>query len=108
MSQYAVLHYRGDVTGAELAQPGAILGHDEAGRPYEVLDAEFEPCGSCDPTVGWPDGPLFEKLNPPDRENCTLCGGSGGRTTVHLQYGTPDAIRAHLAKLQKVTVGSAS
>lgn len=84
MSQYSVLHYRGDLTGSEQAQPGAILGHDEAGRPYEVLDAEFEPCPECDPTMS----------------ACLACDETGGRTTVHLQYGTPEAIRAHFARLQ--------
>lgn len=99
MSQYSVLHYRGDLTGSEQAQPGAILGHDEAGRPYEVLDAEFEQCPECDPTVGWP-GTLWWKSADPERETCPGCDGAGGRTTVHLQYGTPEAIRAHFAKLQ--------
>lgn len=63
--RYEQLHYRGNVTGADRAQPGQILGHDELGRPYEVLDAEYEP--------------------------------DSGRTTVNLQYATPDNLRAALA-----------
>jgi hypothetical protein len=41
--RYEVLHYPGDLTGAEQMQPGRILGHDELCRPYEVLDAEYDP-----------------------------------------------------------------
>jgi hypothetical protein len=40
--RYEELHYPGDVTGSDQAQPGALLGHDELGRPYEVLDAEYD------------------------------------------------------------------
>lgn len=40
--RYGVLHYSGDLTGSEGLHPGGILGHDELGRPYEVLDAEYD------------------------------------------------------------------
>jgi|tagenome__1003787_1003787.scaffolds.fasta_scaffold20467155_2 hypothetical protein len=41
--RFEVLHYPGNVTGADKAQPGALLGGDETGRPYEVIDAEYMP-----------------------------------------------------------------
>jgi hypothetical protein len=60
--RYEVLHYRGNVTGSDTAQPGALLGADEFGRPYEVIDAEYDP--------------------------------DSDRTTVQLQYASPESIRA--------------
>lgn len=42
-NHYPTLRYRGNVTGSDTAQPGALLGHDEIGRPYEVIDAEYIP-----------------------------------------------------------------
>lgn len=91
MSRYELLHYRGDLTPD--IHEGDLLGTDEVGRPYAVIDAEFEPCPECDPTVGWP-GPLWWKSADPDREACPGCDGSGGQTTVHLQYATPEQITA--------------
>lgn len=38
--QYPKLTYAGDVTGSEQCQPGHLLGCDEVGRFYEVIDAE--------------------------------------------------------------------
>lgn len=95
-TRYEVLRYRGNVTGADQAQPGRVLGCDEFGRPYEVIDAEFEPCPECDPTVGWP-GPLWWATVPTAPDVCPGCQGSGGRTTVQLQYATPDNLRDYLA-----------
>lgn len=40
MTRYEVLHYPGDVTAR--VRPGQILGCDEFGRPYEVIDAEYQ------------------------------------------------------------------
>ena len=40
MSRYEVLHYPGDRTAAIYA--GQIIGHDEIGRPYAVLDADYQ------------------------------------------------------------------
>lgn len=68
-ARYPVLRYPGNVTGSDQAQPGVILGWDEFGRPYEVIDAEFVP-----------DGSHF---------------GEPAHTDVFLQYATPEAIRAH-------------
>lgn len=41
--RYEVLRYRGNVTGHDGAQPGRILGGDELTRPYEVIDATYDP-----------------------------------------------------------------
>ena len=41
MSRYEALHYRGDVE--EAASNGELLGYDEGGRPYAVIDAEYQP-----------------------------------------------------------------
>lgn len=78
--RYEVLHYRGNVTSSAGAQPGAILGHDELGRPYEVIDAEYAPvfCG-----VLHYDG--------------SPCPGNHGMTTVQLQYATAENLRAAMA-----------
>ena len=40
VARYEVLHYRGDLTHDAL--PGVLLGFDELGRRYEVLDAEYD------------------------------------------------------------------
>jgi hypothetical protein len=64
-TQYPVLRYPGNITGADGAQPGALLGHDEIGRPYEVIDAEY--------------------IDTPD--------GVGGYTNVFLQYATPETLK---------------
>lgn len=37
---YEILHYPGDVTDA--AVEGKLLGEDELGRPYEIIDSEFD------------------------------------------------------------------
>lgn len=42
MTEYGVLHYAGDVTAADQVQPGMLLGTNELGVPWEVLDAEFD------------------------------------------------------------------
>jgi hypothetical protein len=63
--RYGLLHYPGDVTAG--ARPGMVLGCDELGRPYEVLDAEYD--------------------------------SATDRTSVHLQYASPDNVRAHLTQL---------
>lgn len=39
--RYGLLHYRRDITSS--VREGQILGCDEVGRPYAVLDAEYEP-----------------------------------------------------------------
>lgn len=83
--RYEVLHYRGDVTMSDRAQPGALLGHDEMGRPYEVLDAEY-----IAPATVLAEGHF-------DGDGCTFPTPGHflpGRTTVQLQYATPDNIRA--------------
>jgi hypothetical protein len=42
-AHYPVLTYPGNITGSDMVQPGALLGHDEIDRPYEVIDAEYIP-----------------------------------------------------------------
>lgn len=71
LQRYEVLHYPGDLTGREELAPGRLLAHDEVGRPYEVIDTEYEP-------GDWPDWP--------------------GRTTVNLQYAGSDALKAEMAR----------
>lgn len=83
--RYEVLHYRRDVTSS--AQPGQILGHDEFGRPYEVLDAEYTP-------------PQTHAEGHFDGDGCTFpTPGHFARsgTTVNLQYATPENLRAAMA-----------
>lgn len=75
------LVYRGDVSDIE---PGTLLGHDEAFRPYEVLSAEFVP--ETYPDDDWPDG---VGIHP----NCTSCGRLEAHTHVALQYATPETLR---------------
>jgi hypothetical protein len=41
MSRYEILHYRGAVEKGVSA--GQLLGYDEVGRPYAVIDAEYQP-----------------------------------------------------------------
>lgn len=85
--RYEVLHYLGDLTGSESLQPGRILGHDETGRPYEVIDAEFEPASAH--AEGHFDG-----------DGCTFPTEGHllpARTTVQLQYASVDNVRAALA-----------
>lgn len=41
--QFGILRYAGNITGSDDVQPGRLLGHDEVGRPYEVVDAEYDP-----------------------------------------------------------------
>jgi hypothetical protein len=65
---YEVLHYRGDLTGSEDCQPGTLLGVNEMGWPFEVLDAEV--------VYGLEDSPMVPY------------------TRVHLQTATVDAVRA--------------
>jgi hypothetical protein len=38
--RYEVLHYPGDVTAR--VHTGQIFGCDDFGRPYEVIDAEYQ------------------------------------------------------------------
>jgi hypothetical protein len=40
-TRYGLLHYPGDVTAD--VHEGQLLGHDEAGRFFAVIDAEFDP-----------------------------------------------------------------
>lgn len=82
---YQVLHYPDDVRDG--AEPGSILGHDEVGRPFAVIDAELDVCPCCEP------GPFAE-------EGCPSCDETGLRTTVHLQYATPEQITAAVAERQ--------
>lgn len=77
--RYQLLRYRGDAAAA--ARPGDVLGCDDLGRPYEVVDAEVE----------------VRYCNGRSHGTCECHGHT--RTTVHLQYATPDSIRAHLARL---------
>ena len=82
--RYEVLHYPGDVSGSDQAQPGALLGCDEVGRPYEVIDAEYTPPGTH--AEGHFDG-----------DGCTFPTEGHFlpvRTTVYLQYATAETIRA--------------
>lgn len=81
--RYEVLHSPGDVTGAEQAQPGALLGHDEMGRPYEVLDAGLE--------YFCPHGT--------DHPRCQV------RTSVHVQYATPETLREEMRKIAALLSG---
>lgn len=37
---YKMLNYRGDLT--RTAEVGMILGEDEFGRPYEIIDADYD------------------------------------------------------------------
>lgn len=41
-TRYGVLRYPGDLTGAEDAQPGGLLGVTAEGWPWEILDASYE------------------------------------------------------------------
>lgn len=75
-TRYEQLHYPGDVTGSEDAQPGRVLGGDEFGRPYEVIDAVYEPC----------------------EPGCDL-HGTCGRTTVNVQYAVAENIVAAYTRL---------
>jgi hypothetical protein len=75
MQRYEALHYPRDLTEHENLQPGRILGHDEIGRPYEVIDAELE--------IVWPQG-----QDAPSR----------ARTTVNLQYAGTEALKAEMVR----------
>ncbi len=59
MIEYEMLHYRADLRDHPEAQPGALLGNNEIGWPWQVIDCEY----------------------------------AGGRTTVHLQTATPEAVQ---------------
>lgn len=80
---YPCLRYPGNVSGAEALQEGCLLGWDEVGRPYEVLDTEWIGCPDCD---SYEDGVCRER--------------DGGHTNVYLQYATPENIRRQAAELQ--------
>lgn len=41
MIEYGVLNYPGDVTSSDATRPGGLLGVNEVGWPWEVLDAEY-------------------------------------------------------------------
>jgi hypothetical protein len=77
--QYAQLTYKGDVTSSPNAQPGRLLGMDEAGRYYEVIDAEF--------------------IGPPVFEGC-MDHDIGPHTHVNIQWASPEAIKAELTLLE--------
>lgn len=82
---YPVLRFRGDITNDLL--PGQILGTDEFGRPFEVLDAEVDPVEVDGHYDG--DGCLFPTP-----------GHLRPVTTVFLQYATPETIARAVAELQ--------
>ena len=88
MTEYRVLHYRGDRTGHPDLQPGLLLGTDAAGWPWEVLDTEI--------SILIPqDGAAADEV-------LTSSGGAYRgrvRTTVHLQTATVDAVRAARARV---------
>jgi hypothetical protein len=77
---YPVLRYPGNVTGSDQAQTGAILGWDEVGRPYEVIDAEYIP--------------LEKVVEDQGEAGLRVVDRRGGYTNVFLQYATPDTLRA--------------
>ena len=79
MIDYGMLVYPGNVTGSDDAQPGRLLGVNEAGMPWEVLDAEFRP--STDEEPCGPD-----------------CERTWGHTHVQLQTASVDAMRAAIAR----------
>lgn len=79
MIEYEVLHYPGDVRASEDCQPGRLLGVNEVGHPWEVIDAEYEP-------------PLPSE---------TRRGHYRGHTTVHLQTASASALRVALARQQE-------
>lgn len=85
---YPVLRYPSNVTGSEQAQSGAMLGWDEVGRPYEVLDAEFIEHSSC-PCL------CHEGLGDVEHRG-EKCGCRSPYTSVFLQYATAETIRAAL------------
>lgn len=69
---YPQLVYPGDITDWQMAQPGHLLGCDEVGRFYEVIDAE----------LGGVDG------------ECAVCGpGRELHTHVNLQYATAETLK---------------
>lgn len=74
-SRYAQLTYRGDVT--ESATPGRILGQDEVGRFYEVIDADYSE--------------FFDDEHE-----------MAGHTHVNLQYASPETIKRELARLEEI------
>jgi hypothetical protein len=85
-AHYPVLRYPGNVSGNDAVQPGCLLGWDETGRPYEVIDAEYIP-----------------------REIVVEDGGDdtqrvvdvrGRYTNVYLQYAQPENIRRQASELQ--------
>jgi hypothetical protein len=79
-AEYPVLRYPGNITGSDNVQPGSMLGWDEVGRPYEVIDTEFIP----------------------DRVDVDYDGSGyvaeAGHTNVYLQYATPETLRAFAEK----------
>lgn len=83
MSRYEILHYPDDVRDG--TSTGAILGHDEVGRPYAVLDTDLDVC---------------ECSNPFGDEECPSCLGTGLQTTVHLAYAATEQITAAVAEQQ--------
>lgn len=71
---YTVLHFPGDVVGGDpTGRAGQILGADEFGRPYEIIDCEL--------------------IAAPPYEGCLDCYLPLPHTHVHLQYATPDTLR---------------
>jgi hypothetical protein len=80
--QYPQLTYPGDVTGSPQAAPGHLLGCDEVGRFYEVIDAEFCPAGQ-----NYVNG--TGKTFP----GCPEHGRVTAHTTVNLQYATAESLQ---------------
>jgi len=82
--RFEVLHYPGDLTDRILA--GQVLGADEFGRPFEVLDVERQKV----PAPGHYFGDDCAALDPAHLRV---------RTEVHLQYATPETLAAGFAQL---------
>lgn len=81
--RYEVLHYPGDLTAS--VRPGQILGADEAGWFFQVLDVERQKV----PAQGHFFGDDCSALDPAHLRV---------RTAVHLQNASPETVRAALAE----------
>ena len=83
-TEYGVLHYRGDVTGSEDAQPGALLpgrwlAGDGTSWPWQVIDAEL--------------------IAAPAYEGCLDCTLPLPHTHVHLETASVEAVRHAMHKV---------
>ena len=79
MIEYEVLHYPGDLRGHPELLPGCLLGTNEVGHPWEVLDVEVRMV------------PFFEGAR-----------GMRQQTTVHLQTASREAVLAAFARSELV------